>query len=93
MTLRSVVCRYNISNFDLPYLINRAAALGLTKFPYWGRLRNKYAAFTHILSHIVLPRPSVNLLIPELSAQAIPHVSQTEQIFVIISRYWHIKQS
>jgi len=34
-------CRYNISNFDLPYLIDRAAALKLTKFPYWGRLKNK----------------------------------------------------
>ena len=37
-------CRYNISNFDLPYLIDRAAALKLTKFPYWGRLKNKCAS-------------------------------------------------
>ena len=32
---------YNICNFDLPYLLNRATALGLHDFPYWGRMRNR----------------------------------------------------
>ena len=36
-----IIIGYNTSNFDLPYLINRAAALKLNKFPYWGRMRNK----------------------------------------------------
>ena len=29
---------YNIINFDFPYLIDRAAALGVGEFPYWGRI-------------------------------------------------------
>lgn len=35
-----VVIGYNIGNFDLPYLIDRAAALKLDTFPYFGRLRH-----------------------------------------------------
>lgn len=35
-----VIIGYNIVNFDLPYLINRAKALKLDKFPYFGRLSN-----------------------------------------------------
>ncbi|KAG0674457.1 DNA-directed DNA polymerase delta [Pichia californica] len=35
-----VIIGYNIINFDLPYLINRAKALKLDKFPYFGRLFN-----------------------------------------------------
>lgn len=35
-----VIIGYNIVNFDLPYLINRAKALKLDKFPYFGRLFN-----------------------------------------------------
>lgn len=35
-----VIIGYNIINFDLPYLINRAKALKLEKFPYFGRLFN-----------------------------------------------------
>jgi len=34
---------YNICNFDLPYLLNRAEALKLSDFPYWGRMRNRCA--------------------------------------------------
>jgi len=30
---------YNVINFDFPYLIDRAAALGVTDFPFWGRIR------------------------------------------------------
>ena len=29
---------YNIINFDFPYLIDRAAALGVNDFPFWGRI-------------------------------------------------------
>lgn len=35
-----VIIGYNTSNFDLPYMINRAAALKVEKFPYFGRLSN-----------------------------------------------------
>ena len=34
----SVATGYNIINFDFPYLIDRAAALGIGEFPYWGRI-------------------------------------------------------
>ncbi|EGD74190.1 polymerase [Salpingoeca rosetta] len=35
-----IVTGYNITNFDLPFLMNRAKHLGARKFPYLGRLRN-----------------------------------------------------
>lgn len=34
-----VVIGYNIAGFDFPYLIDRASALGVNKFPYLGRLK------------------------------------------------------
>ena len=34
-----IITGYNIVNFDLPYLINRAAALKISSFPYLGRIR------------------------------------------------------
>jgi DNA polymerase delta subunit 1 len=36
-----VVIGYNTSNFDLPYLMDRAKALKAHKFPYLGRLLSK----------------------------------------------------
>lgn len=36
-----IVIGYNIANFDLPYLIDRATALGLPQFLTWGRMRNR----------------------------------------------------
>ncbi|CAN6611264.1 DNA polymerase delta catalytic subunit [Trichomonascus vanleenenianus] len=35
-----VMIGYNTANFDLPYLLDRAKALYLTDFPYFGRLTN-----------------------------------------------------
>ncbi|ODV92596.1 hypothetical protein CANCADRAFT_89320 [Tortispora caseinolytica NRRL Y-17796] len=35
-----IIIGYNTANFDMPYLLNRAAALKLDKFPYFGRLAN-----------------------------------------------------
>jgi DNA polymerase delta subunit 1 len=35
-----LIIGYNISNFDLPYLLDRAKALKATQFPYLGRLRS-----------------------------------------------------
>lgn len=35
-----VIIGYNTANFDLPYLLDRAKALGLPKFPYFGRMVN-----------------------------------------------------
>ncbi|XP_048846325.1 DNA polymerase delta catalytic subunit [Brienomyrus brachyistius] len=34
-----IITGYNIQNFDLPYLLNRAAALKVHLFPYLGRVR------------------------------------------------------
>ncbi|KIP08801.1 hypothetical protein PHLGIDRAFT_103803 [Phlebiopsis gigantea 11061_1 CR5-6] len=47
-----VVIGYNIANFDLPYLIERAAALKTKKFTLLGRMINKHAAMreTHFSS-------------------------------------------
>ncbi|KAJ7089671.1 DNA polymerase family B-domain-containing protein [Mycena belliarum] len=36
-----VVIGYNIAGFDFPYLLDRAKALKVAKFPYLGRLRNQ----------------------------------------------------
>lgn len=35
-----VIIGYNISQFDIPYLVDRAKALKVTKFPYFGRLKS-----------------------------------------------------
>ena len=35
-----VMIGYNISNFDFPYLLDRAKHLKLLKFPYWSRLKS-----------------------------------------------------
>uniref|UniRef100_A0A061RE64 DNA polymerase n=1 Tax=Tetraselmis sp. GSL018 TaxID=582737 RepID=A0A061RE64_9CHLO len=34
-----LIIGYNICNFDLPYLLDRAQALGVPSFPFWGRVR------------------------------------------------------
>ena len=36
-----LIIGYNISNFDFPYLMDRAKALKLEKFPYLGRMTGK----------------------------------------------------
>ena len=33
-----IITGYNIANFDLPYLMGRAATLKVSEFPYLGRL-------------------------------------------------------
>ena len=40
-----IVIGYNISNFDLPYLLDRAKALKATKFPYLGRIMSTSRLF------------------------------------------------
>lgn len=35
-----VVIGYNIAGFDFPYLMDRAKALKVEKFPYLGRLKS-----------------------------------------------------
>ncbi|CAN1169464.1 DNA polymerase delta catalytic subunit [Linum perenne] len=35
-----IIIGYNICNFDLPYLIERAQSLGISEFPVLGRIRN-----------------------------------------------------
>lgn len=36
-----IIIGYNIINFDLPYLLDRAKALGVQNFNHWGRMRGK----------------------------------------------------
>ena len=36
-----IITGYNIMNFDIPYLMDRAKALKCTKFPFLGRLKDK----------------------------------------------------
>lgn len=38
-----VIIGYNIIGFDLPYLLDRATALGVPQFWAWGKLRNRCA--------------------------------------------------
>ena len=35
-----LIIGYNISNFDIPYLVDRAKALKAEQFPYLGRLKS-----------------------------------------------------
>lgn len=48
-----VVIGYNIANFDLPYLMDRAKALKASKFPFLGRLNGQYR---HVLNTPQTPR-------------------------------------
>ncbi|KAF2816916.1 DNA polymerase delta catalytic subunit [Mytilinidion resinicola] len=41
-----VIIGYNISNFDFPYLLDRAKHLKVAKFPYWSRLKNVQSVST-----------------------------------------------
>ncbi|KAA1076934.1 DNA-directed DNA polymerase delta [Puccinia graminis f. sp. tritici] len=47
-----LVIGYNTSNFDMPYLLDRAKALKVASFPYLGRMRNSQTAVkeTHFSS-------------------------------------------
>jgi DNA polymerase delta subunit 1 len=52
-----VIIGYNTSNFDFPYLLDRAKHLKLPKFPYWSRLKtvqSKVRTCTSSISHYVL---------------------------------------
>lgn len=35
-----VIIGYNTANFDIPYLLDRASALGLKQFPFFGRMKH-----------------------------------------------------
>jgi hypothetical protein len=37
-----VIIGYNIANFDIPYLLDRAKALKANQFPYLGRLKSAF---------------------------------------------------
>lgn len=39
-----IIIGYNIVNFDLPYLLNRAETLKIPQFWTWGRMRNRCGA-------------------------------------------------
>ena len=41
-----VITGYNIVNFDLPYLLNRANALKVVNFPYLGRIKEDKSTVT-----------------------------------------------
>ena len=75
-----IIIGYNTSNFDLPYLINRAAALKLNKFPYWGRMRNKCGLPLCALTpmHVDLSQYARALTISQISCALINH-SHTSQ--------------
>ena len=48
-----VIIGYNISNFDFPYLMDRAKTLKIPKFPYLGRFRSErgnLAAYFSVLT-------------------------------------------
>jgi DNA polymerase delta subunit 1 len=50
-----VVIGYNISGFDLPYLMDRAKAIKAEKFPYLGRIQST-------CFHLVIRRSSADML-------------------------------
>ncbi len=54
-----VVIGYNISNFDLPYLLDRAKALKVPKFPYLGRITGAFPLAFAALAKTMLIAMSV----------------------------------
>lgn len=51
-----VVIGYNIGGFDFPYLMDRAKALKVVRFPYLGRMKGLY-----ISPEMPLKSPYVNI--------------------------------
>lgn len=49
-----VVIGYNISNFDLPYLLDRARALKIGKFPYLGRIAGEFPFFVALWTTMII---------------------------------------
>ena len=49
-----VVIGYNISNFDFPYLLDRAKALKVTTFPFLGREKS----MSHVAHFLPLSKPA-----------------------------------
>jgi DNA polymerase delta subunit 1 len=43
-----VVIGYNIANFDIPYLMERAKSLKIDKFPYLGRMKSPSSRHLHM---------------------------------------------
>jgi DNA polymerase delta subunit 1 len=48
-----VVVGYNTSNFDFPYLLDRAKHLGVDKFPFLGRVRGNVSTRRCYVSWII----------------------------------------
>jgi DNA polymerase delta subunit 1 len=46
-----VIVGYNTSNFDFPYLLDRAKYLGVDKFPYFGRIKGMSNAWFTTCCH------------------------------------------
>jgi len=46
-----VVTGYNIITFDIPYILARATNLGLTNFPYIGRIKETKTGFKETTFH------------------------------------------
>lgn len=42
-----VITGYNINNFDIPYLLDRAEALKVDQFPFWGRIKSMHVSILH----------------------------------------------
>lgn len=51
-----LVIGYNIANFDLPYLLDRAKALKIPDFAYLGRLEGEYERFQRLMNQVFVPR-------------------------------------
>jgi len=57
-----VLIGYNIANFDLPYLMDRAKALKVGKFPYLGRLKSTPVLYSPVIlacAHVSTDVPTV----------------------------------
>jgi DNA polymerase delta subunit 1 len=59
-----LIIGYNISNFDLPYLLDRAKALKVPNFAYLGRIHSEYAVHIRSLTHQVSAQKCVTLISP-----------------------------
>lgn len=51
-----IIIGYNINNFDLPYLIDRAETLKVVEFPYWGRIRKRCVPVDMLCVPVDVPR-------------------------------------
>jgi len=82
-----IVIGYNITKFDIPYLLRRASKLGLTLLPFMGRLEGSFPDYHRVSTHAQALQQIPNRSYPTkamVPAPTISHVQDTRVVYFLI---------